>query len=92
MPPHGIGADHGGPGLLAEKEVERLVATPRRSFDSLFLDLMVRHHRGGTQITRAQIADGRNPEAVALARRIHAEHAAAIKEMLTLRQDAGRGR
>lgn len=84
MPPHGIGADHSGPGMLEEAVVSRLGGLSPRNFDRTFVDLMVRHHRGGMKLTEKEIAEGANPDAVALARNIRAATAATVAELLKI--------
>jgi uncharacterized protein (DUF305 family) len=86
MPPHGIGGEHNGPGMLKEAEVERLGAVSAQRFDRTFLDLMVSHHRGGMQLTKAEVARGRNPEAVQLARDIRASATTAVSQMLEIKK------
>lgn len=84
MPPHGIGDDHAGPGMLDQAEVDRLRVVPRAAFDRLFLKLMVRHHRGGHALTGPEIATGRHTDAVRLARQIRTAAVAGIAEMVAL--------
>ena len=86
MSPHGIGGDHGVPGMLRDAELARLGSASGASFDRLFLTLMVRHHRGGQALARQQLKAGRNDEALELARSIQQAEAAAVTAMLQLRQ------
>ena len=85
MPPHGIGAERGA-GMLKETEVSRLGSLSGAKFDRMFIDLMLRHHRGGMGLTKAELAEGRNPGAVALAREIRTSAAAAVAEMLEIKK------
>lgn len=86
MPPHGIGGAHKGPGMLDEAEVSQLAPLSGSRFERRFLDLMVRHHRGGRQLTMMQVAEGRNPQAVELAREIRDSAASDVAEMLEIRK------
>ena len=86
MPPHGIGGEHNGPGMLKEGEVSALESLSGPRFDRRFVDLMVRHHRGGSGLTKAEVAKGRNQDAVRLAREIRTSAAAAVDEMLEIKQ------
>lgn len=50
-----MGHEHGGamPGMATPAQLDRLYRLTGRRFDALFLQLMVRHHEGGLEMTAA---------------------------------------
>lgn len=50
-------------------------------FDAAFLEGMIAHHEGAVKMAEAELADGENPEALALAEKIIADQQAEITEM-----------
>nr|WP_293773231.1 DUF305 domain-containing protein [Sporichthya sp.] len=67
LPAHEIGSGETAPGMLPDAALNRLDRLNGRAFDREFLRLMARHHRGGLDLVKRQLADGINPEARALA-------------------------
>jgi uncharacterized protein (DUF305 family) len=63
----GAGGNDDAAGDLPES---RLREASGADFDRLFLELMTIHHRGAVNLAQAEIADGRNPAAVAAAHQI----------------------
>ncbi len=58
------------PGMMSDADIGRLQAMSGPRFDRSFVQLMLRHHRGSLQLARAERAEGSDPDAVALARRV----------------------
>ncbi|WP_020674376.1 DUF305 domain-containing protein [Amycolatopsis nigrescens] len=84
--PEDPGIDHGSPtGKLSETEVGRLRSATGAEFDRLFAELMIKHHQGSVSMANKQIAEGVNPEAVDLARRVLMAQQAEIAELEKLR-------
>lgn len=81
LPPHDIGHDEAGPGMLAEDAVTRLESLRGPAFDRQFRKLMVRHHRGGLDLVAEQLRDGINPEARALAELLRASQTAHLSQL-----------
>lgn len=70
LPPHGIGHDEAGPGMLATTAVDGLEKLKGRAFDRQFARLMTRHHRGGIGLVERELAGGINPDARAVAEQL----------------------
>ena len=50
-------------------------------FDRMFLEMMIEHHEGAVDMSADEIAEGQNPDAIALAESITASQNAEIAEM-----------
>ena len=95
------GMDHGGmdmggttsvaessvsmPGMMSGDQMQQLEASGA-AFDKMFLELMIVHHQGAVEMAETEIADGSNPEAVALAQKIKSDQTAEIAEIQALLQ------
>ena len=83
---HG-GMDHGGmdmDGMDQEAAMATLAELEGAEFDRTFLELMVAHHRGAVEMAQAQIGEGADPDALALARTIRDDQNIEITEMENL--------
>ncbi len=83
---HG-GMDHGGmemDGMDQEEAMSTLAEFEGVAFDRRFLELMVAHHRGAVEMAQAQIGEGADPDALALARTIRDDQNIEITEMENL--------
>lgn len=82
------GHDHAGmPGMLSPEELGRLAAAPDAEFDRLFLEYMIKHHRGAlTMVTElfATEGAGQEPELYLLASEVDADQRAEIDRMQRL--------
>ena len=77
------GMDHGG-GMMSEEEMAALEEADGETASSLFLEQMIMHHQGAIDMAQAQIDNGQNPDAVALAQKIVEDQTAEITEMQEL--------
>ena len=77
----GGGGVGGHPGMLAKDELDRLKAANGQDFDRMFLQGMIGHHRGAITAAQKEQAEGRAPEAKALAEEIVKAQQAEIAEM-----------
>lgn len=80
---HG-GMDMGGMdmnGMSQEEMMAQLDGLSGTEFDQAFLEGMIAHHQGAIEMSEAQLADGQNPEALALAEKIIADQKAEIAEI-----------
>lgn len=80
---HG-GMDMGGMdmnGMSQEEIMTQLDALSGAEFDQAFLEAMIAHHEGAIGMSEQQLADGQNPDAVALAEKIIDDQQAEITEM-----------
>ncbi|CAL8973493.1 hypothetical protein TESS_TESS_02756 [Tessaracoccus sp. O5.2] len=80
---HG-GMDMGGMdmnGMSQEEMMTQLDGLTGAEFDQAFLEAMIAHHEGAIGMSEQQLAEGQNPDAVALAEKIIADQQAEITEM-----------
>jgi uncharacterized protein (DUF305 family) len=79
---------HGGmddmPGMMTTEEMNQLHAETGVGFDRMFLTMMIEHHEGAIRMAETEQANGSNPEAVALAKKIAQDQQAEIKTMQQL--------
>lgn len=68
-------------GMMSDQEMDRMRSASGPSFDEMWLRGMIVHHRGAVDMAKTQIADGENPEAIALAKTITKDQKAEIEEM-----------
>lgn len=86
MSPGMDGMDHGDhgmmmDGMLSGEQMDELEAVEGEEFDRLFLEYMIAHHEGALAMAETELADGTNPEALALAQEIVDAQEAEIAEM-----------
>ena len=73
---------HGAmPGMMSDADMAKLQAATGKTFDRMFLELMIDHHTGAVQMAKTELAQGENPEAKALAAVIVATQTAEIADM-----------
>ncbi|MEU8072410.1 MULTISPECIES: DUF305 domain-containing protein [unclassified Micromonospora] len=77
-PGHGM---PGMPGMMSEQQMAGLTAANGTAFDKMFAEMMIAHHKGAIDMARTEQADGRNPEAKALAARIASDQAAEVQTL-----------
>jgi uncharacterized protein (DUF305 family) len=86
---HG-GMDHGDTGgMMSDEDMAALADTSGTEFDRAFLEMMLEHHRGATAMAEAAVADGQNPDALAMAEDIRDTQNAEIAEMEQLLAELG---
>lgn len=76
------GMDHSG--MMSEEDMDALEAAEGAEASRLFLEQMIEHHEGAIEMAEAQVADGEDPEMVALAESIIESQTAEIAEMQEL--------
>lgn len=59
-----------GDGPMTEEEMKTLDEADGPTGQKLFLEGMIKHHRGAIAMAQTEIANGKNPDAIALARSI----------------------
>lgn len=80
---HGTGHES-MPGMMSAADMTKLAESTGAAFDTRFLTMMIAHHEGAVTMAEAQIANGANPEAKALATKIVADQKAEIATMKAL--------
>lgn len=73
-----------GDGMMSEDEMAVLASASGEELDALFLELMVKHHEGAVVMADAELAEGTDPQARALAQQIKAAQTKEIAEMKAL--------
>jgi uncharacterized protein (DUF305 family) len=90
MPGMGGGMNGGGglgaaaPGMMTDDEMTRLETATGPAFDHAFLQMMITHHQGALTMAKAELADGRDPEAMLMAQNISDAQQASIELMQRL--------
>jgi len=69
------------PGMMSAEEMTALESASDAEFEDLWLSSMIRHHEGAIAMAEEQQAEGKFPEAVALAAVIASAQAVEISEM-----------
>jgi uncharacterized protein (DUF305 family) len=72
------------PGIMSEGAMKALDAATGAEFDQMFLTMMVKHHSGAVEMAKTEQSDGKNPDAVALAKQIEADQNTEITQMQDL--------
>lgn len=85
----GGGMDMGGSGDsgasgMNKEEMTELEEAKGAEFDTMFLTAMIGHHKSAVKMAETEIADGKFPAALELARKIKTAQEAEITEMETL--------
>jgi uncharacterized protein (DUF305 family) len=80
------GMHHGGhgmamPGMVDDATMKRLESLRGAEFDTLWLESMISHHQGAVEMAKAEIANGDNVDAKALAEEIIKAQEAEIAQM-----------
>jgi uncharacterized protein (DUF305 family) len=77
----GMGEDHGMGGMMSDADLAALEAAAGTEASRLFLTQMIAHHEGAVAMARTEIDEGRNADAVALARAVVSAQQAEIDRM-----------
>ena len=76
------GMDHGdGDGMGTMEEMQKLDQADAAAGQKMYLQMMVRHHQGAIRMAQDEVAQGKNPLAVELARTIEKTQQAEITKM-----------
>jgi len=77
------GMDHGttGDGMMTDADMAALKAADAKDAGRLFLTQMIAHHKGAVDMAQKEVADGQNPDTVALAKKVIEAQTAEIATM-----------
>lgn len=79
------GSDHGGTaGMMTPEQMTRLERSSGAGFDREWLQMMIAHHEGAVEMATAELRDGTDPEARAMAQEIIDAQKAEITRMRQL--------
>ena len=84
---HGMGGGMGGsgmPGMMGDDDMMSLDSSDGAGFDRMFLTMMIEHHEGAIEMAKKEQVDGKNQDAVALAKKIESDQTAEIAVMKDL--------
>lgn len=76
------GHDMGG--MMSPEQMAELEAATGEQFDQLWLQMMIEHHQGAIDMAKSEIADGKNPDAIEMAKTIEQTQQAEIDTMTDL--------
>lgn len=80
----GSGSSDSMPGMMSDQVMSDLGAATGDTFDQMWLESMIAHHEGAVQMAYTEIADGKDPDAVALAKSIKVAQTTEIATMKKL--------
>ena len=72
------------PGMMSADELDHLDAASDADFEQMWLEMMIEHHQGAVEMVRTELADGRFPAAVRLAKAIERSQQDEIARMQDL--------
>ena len=71
-------------GMMSDDDMAELEKATGAAFDRMFLTMMIEHHEGAITMAKDEQRDGKNVDAIELARQIESAQTAEIKLMQTL--------
>lgn len=81
------GMDHGGAGMMmSDDDMSALDAANGAEANSLFLEQMIVHHQGAIDMAEQEIENGKNPDAMEIAKKIVDDQTAEIQKMQEMLQ------
>ena len=81
-PSPSMGMDHDmGGGMMSQADMDALDQATGKDAARMFLTGMITHHKGAITMAQREVANGQNPEAVALAQKIITDQQAEITTM-----------
>lgn len=75
------------PGMMTEDEMSDLGNANGSMFDRMWTQMMIEHHKGAVTMAKTEQTTGRNPEAIALAKKIETDQ---NREIATMQRLLGR--
>jgi uncharacterized protein (DUF305 family) len=79
MADHGM--SHDVPGMMSDADMRKLRLAEGKTYDRLWLQMMIEHHQGAIAMAETEIDDGKYPDAIRLAKAIVKAQEAEIVEM-----------
>lgn len=77
-------SEHASGGLMTAEEMDKLEKSSGKSFDTAFMELMIKHHEGAVAMAQTEKADGSFPDAKTMADAIITSQTAEITRMNSL--------
>lgn len=82
--PTTMSGNHSMNGMMTDADLAKLTAAQGAEARKLFLTQMIAHHEGAVEMAQTELAEGKNADAVALAKSIIAAQEAEIQKMQDL--------
>ncbi len=82
--PSGMSNMAGMSGLMSPADMDALKSATGLTASKLFLTQMTQHHNGAIDMAKVEVTSGKNPDAIALAKKIVTDQQAEITEMSAL--------
>lgn len=79
-----MAGNHGMDGMMTDSDMDKLKSARGTEASKLFLTQMIAHHEGAVAMARTEVTDGKNAEAVDLAKDIVSSQESEIKDMQDL--------
>lgn len=70
-----------GAGMMTDEEMDDMASMSGADLETMFLQMMIRHHRGAIEMARTELDEGANPDVLALAQTIIDTQQAEIDRM-----------
>lgn len=84
------GSDHGSmDGMMSDSDMKTFNSASGADLDAMFLSMMMKHHQGAIDMATTEIDEGKDADAIALAKSISTSQQAEIEEMRTLLDQLG---
>ena len=80
---------HGMQGMVDDATLARLRTLQGAEFDRLWLESMISHHQGAIEMAEAEVADGKNVDAIAMAEMMATTQKAEIEQMKKMLEGIG---
>ena len=68
-------------GMVDDATMARLESLKGQEFDTLWLQSMISHHQGAIEMAKAEIANGKSPDMITMAKNIVTAQQAEIDQM-----------
>lgn len=82
--PTAMAGNHGMEGMMSAADLDKLTAAQGAEASKLFLTQMIAHHEGAVDMARTEVTDGKNADAVDLAKSIVSSQESEITQMKDL--------
>ncbi|MHA7306845.1 DUF305 domain-containing protein [Arthrobacter sp. TMN-49] len=82
--PTAMAGSHSMNGMMSSADLDKLKAVEGSAASKLFLTQMIAHHEGAVEMAKTEVTDGKNADAVALAKSIVSSQETEIKVMKDL--------
>ena len=68
-------------GMMSEEDMQMLKQASGTEFDTMWLEMMIEHHKGAVEMAQTEQSDGEYPEAIEMAKQIISSQQEEIDQM-----------